>query len=731
MTPIEKSVILDVDDDPDVRAFVGHHLEKAGFRVVAAESGARCIEILNGQMPDLILMDVSMPKMNGYETCALIQRTMSPFLVPVIFLTASDSPHDRVKAVSVGAVDYLVKPIKADELLEAVRKHLVTKKRWTRLRARTAPPPKAPLAPAVAAVEAPVVGAVISELDRFKTVLADTLSLAKRERSDLSAAAGKDIYRAAAEHGMPETRLSRMIASFLDTEHLEHLDPTKIPLGVLPPSFCEKNLVCPIERPRGLVFVVANPFDDKLVHQLREACEGAKDVPLAVADPETILHAISGTLVAPPARQTERAAPIAHVAEKPAAATSVETLVDDVIEAALAARASDIHIEPWERKVVIRYRVDGELQIANILEPVTLIGAIANRVKVMSRLDVSEQRLPQDGHISYTSKTQAGQPFEVRVSILPSSYGETVVLRFLDLEASTMPLASVGFSPRHLALYLERIAFPSGLILHVGPAGSGKSTTSYAALNVMDKVSRNILTAEDPIENRIAGVTQVQINPEIGFTFAKALRSFLRQDPDVILVGELRDSETARTTVEAALAGHLVLSTLHTSDVATALTRLVELGVEPALVGRSVTLLCAQRLLRRLCLRCRTAYTPTAKERLEVGVPEDGDALLFRCVGCPACGQTGYRGRIATHELLVLDDWIREILSRPGCNALDLERAVTAAGMTTLYGDAMEKVRAGITSVAEVVAKLRPDQLRNRPAVDGVNGTHAPLSIRT
>ena len=705
----DAAVILSVDDDLDALAFVKMYLEKAGHRVICADSGARCIETLATETPDLVLMDVSMPEMDGYETCARIQRTMRPFLVPVIFLTAHDSPQDRARALALGAVDYLIKPIRPGDLLDAVRKHLVTKRRWADLR---------PTSHGERGLNA-------GDIQKFKSVLADELSVTPHERAALLTVASKELYAVAAEHGMPEAKLSNLIATFVGLDHVGSIDATAVPLGLLPPSFCQTNLVCPMTTDAGAVrFVVANPFDQDLLDLLTRVSDGAKGLTLAIAEPETIRGAFREHLAGATLLDLERSLQAEyqeeHVHIDGAAINETSKpiigLVNKMIETAYDAGASDIHIEPWEGKVVIRYRIDGQLRTVHTLRPARLIGPIASRIKIMARLDIADRRLPQDGRISYTSSTHTGHPFDLRVSLVPSNYGEKVVMRILDLEKSVMPLSSMGFSTRHLALYKEKIASPYGMILHVGPTGSGKSMTLYAALNEMDKITQNIETIEDPIEYRLAGITQVQVNVDIGLTFPKALRSFLRQDPDVILVGEIRDSETARTAAEAALTGHLVLSTLHTNDAATTLTRLVELGVEPYLVSTSIMLVCAQRLLRRLCLKCRARYQPTALDRLTVGLVPGDDRPLYNAVGCPACNGTGYKGRIAAHELLAPDDAMRQLLTRPGCTALELKHAAVAAGMTTLYWDAMEKVRDGTTSVADVLGKVKADEFVTLPS---------------
>jgi type IV pilus assembly protein PilB len=305
---------------------------------------------------------------------------------------------------------------------------------------------------------------------------------------------------------------------------------------------------------------------------------------------------------------------------------------------------------------------------------------------------------------------------DLRVSIAPLHYGEKVVLRILDKRKAIVPLDAMGFSARHLALYQEKIRTPYGLVLHVGPTGSGKTTTLFTALSVIQDPTLNILTIEDPIEYVLPGINQMQVRPNIGLKFHHALRSFLRQDPDIIMVGEIRDRETADVAIEAALTGHLLLSTLHTNDAAATMVRFIEMGIEPFLVSSSIVMVCAQRLIRRLCVRCSQAYHPEAREIRLAGLAPGADLSLRKAKGCPECGGTGYKGRIGVHEILVVDDAIRSAITARGLTTEGLKRlAVERGGMTTLYWDAMEKARAGITSLEEVLSQIRTDDFDSRP----------------
>ena len=373
-------------------------------------------------------------------------------------------------------------------------------------------------------------------------------------------------------------------------------------------------------------------------------------------------------------------------------------LVNFMITKAVTERASDIHIEPQDKDLRVRYRIDGVLH-EMMRSPKSAQAAIVSRFKVMADMDIAESRKPQDGHVSISV---GGHALDLRVSTLPTVYGERIVLRILRKDSILLQLSDLGFLPGTLERFEASFKKPYGAVLVTGPTGSGKSTTLYAAVNVLNEVNRHILTAEDPVEYRLEGVNQVQMNPRAGLTFATALRSFLRCSPDVILVGEIRDAETANIAIESALTGHLVLSTLHTNDSASAITRLTEMGVEPFLISSSVDCVLAQRLARTLCKECKAEYEPPRQLLIDAGYPEDDlPATLWRAVGCRRCGGTGYRGRTGLHEVLQVSEQISR-LCVAGASSDVIKRTAIAEGMLTLRHDGLEKVRQGITSVEEI-----------------------------
>ncbi len=376
----------------------------------------------------------------------------------------------------------------------------------------------------------------------------------------------------------------------------------------------------------------------------------------------------------------------------------VVKLVNFIINKAVTDRASDIHIEPQEKDLRVRYRVDGVLH-EMMRSPKNTQQAMISRFKIMADMDIAETRKPQDGH---TELTIGGHKMDFRVSTLPTVYGERVVLRILRKDNILLRLEDLGFLPEALSRFESSFRKPYGAILVTGPTGSGKSTSLYAAINVLNEPTRHILTAEDPVEYRLPGVNQIQMNSKAGLTFARALRSFLRCSPDIILVGEIRDQETAKIAIESALTGHLVLSTLHTNDAAGAITRLTEMGVEPFLVASSVDCVLAQRLARRLCPDCKEEYVPPKQVMLDAGFPADAlPEKLWRAVGCKKCGGTGYRGRLGVHEVMLVSEEIGDLCVKEATAEVIGEMAVKQ-GMLTLKMDGLEKCRQGRTSIEEI-----------------------------
>jgi type IV pilus assembly protein PilB len=393
--------------------------------------------------------------------------------------------------------------------------------------------------------------------------------------------------------------------------------------------------------------------------------------------------------------------------EKATEDAPVVRLVNAILSDAIRKNASDIHLEPYESSCRVRFRIDGVLY--EIMKPPTkLRNALVSRLKIMANLDIAERRLPQDGRIKLKLDTQKTVDF--RVNVTPTLFGEKVVMRLLDTSSVQLDMTTLGFDPKQLLHFKEAISEPHGMILVTGPTGSGKSTTLYSALTELNKIATNICTVEDPVEINLPGVNQSQIHEEIGFNFAAALRAFLRQDPDVIMVGEIRDQETAEIAIKASMTGHLVLSTLHTNDAPSSINRLLNMGIEPFLVSSSVNLVVAQRLARRVCAHCCEEFRPPKEALINVGIPaSEADSLrIKKSVGCQRCADTGYRGRIALYEVMPICEELKQLILT-GATALDIKRAAIRLGMTTLRKAGLARLREGVTTLEEILRTTKAD----------------------
>ncbi len=484
---------------------------------------------------------------------------------------------------------------------------------------------------------------------------------------------------------------------------------------LIPKDFALRNTVLPLSRTlRSLTVVMADPLELILIDNLRKltGCEinpviaTRSDIFKAVENfygkSKMFEEAVEASYVNIPSISTFDEAEavdqelsldklIARAEEAP-----VVKLVDLIIRQAIDERASDIHIEPFKERISLRYRIDGRLY--EIPPPAKQLHLpIISRIKILSKLDIAEKRLPQDG--AFLVKLE-NRPIDIRVSTIPTIYGEKIVMRILDRTAVVLDLDQMGFEAKQLEQIRHTINMPYGQVLLTGPTGSGKTTTLYAILNEIKSPTKNIITIEDPVEYKLDGVNQVQVKPDIGLTFANALRSFLRQDPDIMLVGEIRDLETAQICTRAALTGHLVFSTLHTNDAASAISRLIDIGIEPYMVAPSLIVVVAQRLLRKLCPDCKEAYEPTVEKTGAVKIKAD---LIYKPKGCTKCGQLGYRGRACIAEVMVINERIRDLISQ-GASFQKIRDAAKESGMSTLYESGLKKVEDGITSLEEALS---------------------------
>jgi general secretion pathway protein E len=516
------------------------------------------------------------------------------------------------------------------------------------------------------------------------------------------------------------------LATQLDLPFLSEIHPDAVPddlIRAVPIGFARQNFVLPLGRTDDdvVIVAVADPLDTATLDELRILLR--TEIEVAVAVPDIVMGAINQAYDRMTAKAESavaeleeggRATEIGDEGNEPLDLLDVQgddeapiiRLVNTLFSQAVKDRASDIHIEPFETSMLVRFRVDGVLKEI-IKPPKRFQNTIVSRVKIMAGLNIAEKRLPQDGRIRLKI---AGKDIDVRVSTVPTTYGERIVMRLLDRSSVLRDLDTIGFSPRNYAVISQLITKSHGIILVTGPTGSGKTSTLYGCLAKINSPDLNILTIEDPVEYQLKGIGQVQVNSKINLSFAGGLRSFLRQDPDVIMVGEIRDKETAEIAIQASLTGHLVLSTVHTNDAPGAVTRLVDMGVEPFLVASSLIGVLAQRLVRTICAKCKHEYVPTAEEVRGIGLDPAKVRKLYKGAGCKTCQGTGYQGRTGIYELMLIDDEVRALILK-NVDSSTIKNKAREHGMVSLRDDGADKVVQGITTAEEVSRVTQEDSM--------------------
>ena len=536
-------------------------------------------------------------------------------------------------------------------------------------------------------------------------VTADQLASAVEEHRRL----GRSLGRVLVDLGVLSE--GQLVAALATQIGLKFVDLSDYPVdgsavSRVPDTVCRRHNALPIGYEDGkLVVAMADPANVFAVDDMR-AMTGMEIKPV-VATKADVLAAINRyqrsdeemdqlTSAIDSRDEVDDLSSVKEITED----APIVKFVNLLITQAIQDRASDIHVEPSEKDLRVRFRIDGVLHEV-MRSPKSITAGVTSRLKIMADINIAERRIPQDGRLSVTAN---GKKIDLRVATLPTVWGEKIVMRILDNSTAMMKLSDLGFGDENYEVYSKSFVKPYGMILVTGPTGSGKSTTLYATLNIVSKPEVNVITVEDPVEYRIPGINQVQANPKAGLTFAAALRSILRSDPDIVLLGEIRDKETAHIAIEAALTGHLVLSTLHTNDAPSAIVRLTEMGIEPFLVGSALDCVLAQRLARKLCGKCKEAYVPSRDALVEMRFPWSPDEpppTLYRPIGCSACSKTGYKGRIALHEVMAVSEEI-EKLAVEHASALTISKVALEQGMITLRNDGLSKVKAGHTSMEEI-----------------------------
>ncbi len=710
------SKILCVDDDKDILDLLSFTLSRAGFQVATISKPKEAVAYAARIKPDLILLDVMMPELSGYHVCVALREHPETLEVPVIFLTAVNHEHaDKMKALSLGAVDFVSKPFVKDQLIAVITHHLAQKLKWA------APPAAKPGAgDTVSAAAPPAVkpragstGSVVA----FRQELLVPGGPGELDPEAVKQMSHTDVYKVLAQLKFSPSESAKIIAGFLNLPFIPIINPDNIKLGVLPAKFAQgNNLVAIEEDEKGLLVVMPNPFDFELVDSLKRMIQ--EPFSLAISDPASIANLYSfaqdfgGAAGAKTGDLSMEAEDVSDSAEiralgTPVEESSVKYITGKVIESAIRERASDIHIEPKELSTILRFRIDGDLREFTKLNKVTAV-KVLTRLKVLGGLDITERRRPQDGAFV---AALGERKFTLRLATTATNYGESMVVRLIEPYAKPKTLAELGMDKAQVRMMKQLSAKNQSMIIIAGPTGSGKTTTVYSVLSGMDSQRRSLISVEDPIEFRIPNANQQQVNEKAGATFEALLKSSVRQDPDILFVGEIRDKVSAQTALDFASTGHLTISTIHTSNATTAVFRLERLGVTRGQIAYTMLAVVSQRLVKRLCLKCRV-MKPADETILQVFSRLNFPAprQTGHPVGCIACNNTGYKGREAVYEILVLTPEVSEMI-RVGDSIQDIRESLRRKKVTLITDSALNKVTEGITSFHEAYDKVLAEDL--------------------
>ncbi|MCX5792982.1 MAG: ATPase, T2SS/T4P/T4SS family [Elusimicrobia bacterium] len=701
------SKILCVDDDKDILDLLSFTLSRAGFEVATLSKPKEAVAYAARIKPDLILLDVMMPELSGYHVCVALREHPETQEVPVIFLTAVNHEHaDKMKALSLGAVDFISKPFNKETLVAAIKKHLAKEKNWS----------------AAAGVKAPLpVPAATGTITSFRDFLLAPGGPGRKNPELVKKMNNPELYKVLDELGLPAPEGARLIADFLKLPCLSMINPDDIELGVLPSKFAQgNNLVTLRDDNGGLLVAVASPFDFELMDTLRRMIR--EPYKLVIAEPGAIsnLYAIS------PQESGEQGPGGGEVSEGLTIEVSsasqwgkrrdlgdeidgspVKYITSRIIEAAIHERASDVHLEPKDLFTAIRFRVDGDLREFTKLKKNTAI-MVLTRLKAMAGMDIAERRRPQDG--AFVVKLR-DRKFTLRMATTSTNYGESLVMRLVEPQAKPKTLSELGMNTEQAETMLLLSSKTQGMIIIAGPTGSGKTTTIYSFLSNIDCQRRSLISVEDPIEFRITQANQQQVNERAGVTFEALLKSSVRQDPDILFLGEVRDKPSAQIALDFSSTGHLTVTTMHTSNATTAVFRMERLGVSRAQIADTVLAVISQRLIKRLCPKCK-AMKPPEPGMLETfsrfGHPAPGQT--GHPVGCPVCRNTGYAGREAVYEIILMTPDVSEMI-RSGASISHIRETLRSGGVTLMTTSALAKVAEGAVSYQDAYQKVLAEDL--------------------
>jgi len=711
----KKHLILSIDDDQDARNLIELFLTKSGFKVMTAENGKEGLETAKREKPDLILLDIMMPEMDGYAVCSRLQEDVETAYIPVIFVTAKGEKQDREKALAAGAVDYLVKPIQKDILIYKVQTHLKTNIQWKELRIDSAPGYER-ISP--------------SDFILFKEFLFDKLSLEPEKRYRLSNTLPSGIYSISSEIGIKDRKIAQYMAEFLKFPYVSNIDPEDVQLGVLPTPFCKSNHVVPVKpsaSPEGEpwrsgddsvenTFILGNPFDWGLLEDLKKFTGLDGTFNLTISEPDNIdlllqdeTKKLGKKFTSTEGKQKKAPtviAPMARIPESEIKKNPIVYISNNIIDKAISERVSDIHLEPKEDKDVVRFRIDGDLMEFSTLKKESG-ERLASRFKVLAGLDIAEKRMPQDGAFAVTKDNRL---FNLRVATTSTPYGESFIIRLLEPYAKPKELDELGMTDKQVKTMVNIVHRPGGIILIVGPTGAGKTTTIYSVLHKTDWEALSLMSVEDPVEYRIPFANQQQVNEKAGVTFEALLKSAVRQDPDILFLGEVRDPFSAKMSMEFASTGHLTITSMHTTNATTAIFRIERLGIERDVMADTVLAVVAQRLIKKLCPHCKKIKKITTEET-ELLSPfiDVVPSRIAHPVGCPKCNDIGYYGREGLYEILEFDAKISEMV-RAGNPISEIRSFVKKGGGYLQSHHAVEKVKNLIFTPKDIYHILVEDE---------------------
>jgi type IV pilus assembly protein PilB len=678
VTKAGKKRLVVVDDDIDLRDELSDYFS-AAYQVDGYPGTPATLKALRDTPPDALLLDIDLHGVKGFDVLKLMTSTPDLRTAPVIVLSAVNDFETFEQAHRLGIAEYVTKPFRLDDLRDKLEGALARRHRRTAGRLK--------------------LGAMLVESG---LVTQQQIDDALRQQQTGGGRLGEVLVKAGvvAEDDLVNALAGQMHLAVVD---LRSIAPSPAAVGLLPRDFIVRHRLLPLrlDDSGGLVIAMTNPLDVVVIDEIRLrtkrrvmpaiCCESAFD------DAIQIFTSKRGKLRE---RDEQGAEPRPDELASAQDASIIE-IVDSVLTDAIGMKASDIHIEPRQDVLQIRCRIDGVLH--DLREyPLELQAGVISRVKIMGTMDIAERRLSQDGRTSFS--TAEGDTVDLRLASIPSLYGENITIRILEVSPLPPTLSSLGFAESSLARFEEAIRRPDGGIVIGGPTGSGKSTTLYTTLELIKSRERKIYTVEDPIERKLHGIVQTEVKPIIGMTFAQALRSLVRADPDVIMVGEVRDLETAKMAADAAITGHLVFTTLHTGDAVSSVGRLIEMGLPAYLVAAAYRCIVAQRLVRRLCRHCRRTESVSADKWVELGLGEPPERRMsaYSPAGCPKCFGTGYLGRLGLYEVLTIDDGMREMIAT-GATVGELRAAARGRGVESIRDDGIRKVLEGATSYLELV----------------------------